>query len=388
MRDSLLEPRRPLLSLVMIVKNEASSVRASILSCLDACDHVLVVDTGSTDGTTELAEAALRDGNVSGEVVRGVQFVDFSQARNAALDRLGTRTPFSIFLSGDETLRGGGALAHFLLGAERGSRGAYNVRVEFGGQVYDSPRVARTGSAWRYEGVVHEVLVPPPWSDERPADFRIPGCSVFHDVSGRTLDKMIPRWEKDAELLEAVVHKGGAVHREAFYLAQSLELLGRALPRTEGAVLRRARHFYLFRASMGGWQEEVSESVYRAAKLAEDFPALAPWVEVQEEYLRHHAEAPHRCEGLLRIAYRWRRKEAWHTARLFAEAACAPPYPDGDLLPVDRGIWDFDRWLLLATICSWLPEARERGREALRRAEEARPGSPLLESCWQAYAKA
>lgn len=390
MRDSQLEPHKKLLALVMIVKDEAPSIRASILSCLDACDHVLILDTGSTDGTPELAEAAIRDGNVSGEVVRGVRFVDFSQARNAALDRLGTRTTFSLFLSGDETLRGGSALAHFLLTVESGSRGAFNVRVEFGGQVYDSPRVARTASSWRYRGVVHEVLVPPPDSGERPADFRVPNCSVFHDVSRRTTEVMVSRWERDANLLEAVVRNSSEnVDREVFYLAQSLELMARAESdqATACRTLARARYFYLLRSRLGGWQEEAAEALYRATRLAEDFSILS-WEELQEEYLRHHAMAPHRCEGLLRIAYRWRREGAWHTALLFVNAACAMQYPEGDLLPIDRGIWDFDRWLLQATICSWLPEARERGREALRRAEEARPGSPLLESCRSAYAKA
>ena len=63
--------------------------------------------------------------------------------------------------------RHGGVLRRFLakrrawrpwVGAHGRRQEAYNVRVEFGAEVYDSTRVHRTDAMWYYEGVTHEYL--------------------------------------------------------------------------------------------------------------------------------------------------------------------------------------------------------------------------------------
>jgi len=45
------------ISLVVIAKNEAEKISACIGSAADLVDEVLVVDSGSTDGTQALAES-------------------------------------------------------------------------------------------------------------------------------------------------------------------------------------------------------------------------------------------------------------------------------------------------------------------------------------------
>ncbi|MBF9070360.1 glycosyltransferase [Streptacidiphilus fuscans] len=67
-------------SLSMIVKDEAESIAAVLADASAFCDELVVADTGSTDGTPELAAAA-------GAVVLHVPWTDdFAAARNASLD--------------------------------------------------------------------------------------------------------------------------------------------------------------------------------------------------------------------------------------------------------------------------------------------------------------
>ena len=59
----------PTIGLCMIVKNEAAIVTRCIESTRRLVDYVLIVDTGSTDGTQELIRSFLRETDLQGVVV-------------------------------------------------------------------------------------------------------------------------------------------------------------------------------------------------------------------------------------------------------------------------------------------------------------------------------
>lgn len=82
------------LSACWIVKDEAENIAKSILSVRDCAQEMLVVDTGSTDGTAEIARDC--GARVESFEWRG----DFSAARNYALSRLAGE--YSIFIDADE----------------------------------------------------------------------------------------------------------------------------------------------------------------------------------------------------------------------------------------------------------------------------------------------
>jgi glycosyltransferase involved in cell wall biosynthesis len=67
-------------SLCMIVKNEAELLPRFLSSATGLWDELVVVDTGSTDATVAIAEAA------GARIVRHPWADDFSAARNAGLD--------------------------------------------------------------------------------------------------------------------------------------------------------------------------------------------------------------------------------------------------------------------------------------------------------------
>lgn len=73
-------PGRPRISLCMIVRNEEQHLEKCLTSVKAVVDEICVVDTGSTDGTVEIAEAH------GARVISRPWDDDFSAARNASLD--------------------------------------------------------------------------------------------------------------------------------------------------------------------------------------------------------------------------------------------------------------------------------------------------------------
>ena len=84
------------LSVAMIVRNEASQISECLATVRDLASEVCVVDTGSGDGTPEIARGA-------GAVVSTFEWCDdFAAARNASLDRC--RGDWVFVLDADERI--------------------------------------------------------------------------------------------------------------------------------------------------------------------------------------------------------------------------------------------------------------------------------------------
>ena len=86
----------PQISLCMIVKNEARFIKSCLQSAHSIADQLVVVDTGSTDSTPELARTE------GAEVYHHPWRDSFSEARNHSLDY--ARGQWILILDGDETL--------------------------------------------------------------------------------------------------------------------------------------------------------------------------------------------------------------------------------------------------------------------------------------------
>ncbi|UCD56420.1 MAG: tetratricopeptide repeat protein, partial [Candidatus Hydrogenedentota bacterium] len=84
------------LSTCIIAKNEAGCLRQAIESVAPVCDEVVVVDTGSTDDTVEIAQSC-------GAVVRQIEWTDdFAAARNVSLDL--ARSGWILVIDADEVV--------------------------------------------------------------------------------------------------------------------------------------------------------------------------------------------------------------------------------------------------------------------------------------------
>ena len=200
---------RPLLSLVMIVKNEAQSIIQTIDSVKGIVDRYTILDTGSTDGTPALIRKTF--GTETPGDIYVEEFVDFSTTRNRAIELEGTRSVFALMLSGGEYLEQGVLLRKFLEPRstfkwvlEHPHEEAYLLRILYCGDVYDSVRVHRTDCKWFYVGPTHEYITNFRHSHatQRAMISSVDMPTIYHDLIFDTQSAKKKRWKKDAELLE------------------------------------------------------------------------------------------------------------------------------------------------------------------------------------------
>lgn len=152
--------RRAIVSLCMIVRNEERYLPDCLASAGPFVDEIVIVDTGSTDRTAEIAAAA--GARVFHEEWRD----DFAAARNRALRH--ASGDWILVLDADERLAGNSGQAMRDL-IKTSNVVAYLVKLECptnGGSALGTipirwlPRLFRNGVGARYEGVIHECLLP------------------------------------------------------------------------------------------------------------------------------------------------------------------------------------------------------------------------------------
>jgi glycosyltransferase involved in cell wall biosynthesis len=364
---------RPLLSLVMILKNEAQSIKFTIDSVKPYVDRYTIIDTGSTDGTPEIIKGAF--GDTPGDIYYE-PFEDFSTTRNRALQLEGTKSVFSLMLSGDESLRNGHILRQFcderralrILKDEKHE--AYNVRVLYGKEIYDSARLVRTDAQWFYVGVTHEYMTNGHNGvARRRAELNNPkgAVEIFHDVSHNDKQAKQKRYALDLELLLGEFEKNPNRTRTSFYIGQSLECLHR---------YEEASNWYWRRFQMGGWHEEAYEARYRMGRMCEHMDK--PWAECQAHYLEAHSFLPARAEPLYEIASHWYSVEKdMQLAYLFLLRAAKLKLPTHLRLFIMKDVYDVLIPDLLGTV-AWFVKDYDLGWESVLKAVRAEPNNASL----------
>lgn len=298
-----------LLSLVMVVKNEAKTIAKTIESCKGLVDLVEIYDTGSEDYTLRVATWACKSAGLPYHVRSG-EFRDYSTARNHALDCCSST--WALMLSGREHVADAmGGLLHSLL--RHGAReSAAHVMINQGDLRFLHPRITRTGGGARYFGATHEQLLAPSFAD----------CSGALLVENAGRLRTPEHLARDLDLL-------GADHtpRGMFYRAQTLQ------------------EMTLFPAAVAAYAQVVSgdpnyvyEARLRIGQL--DNGDLAEMALDRAIGMRASRPEGHFCTGELRI-----RKGDWGSARgYFQRARSAALTPQEQVVGiVHRSMWDLNR---------------------------------------------
>lgn len=355
------------IALVMVVKNEARGLAATLRSVARAgVKLVELLDTGSSDGTGEVADRECRALGLS-LIQRTGPFVDFSDARNRALEgayrdlaRLPEGPHFALMLSGDETLEEvePGCLERAArMCQQRPEPGAWDVQVAFGALDYDSPRLTLSDSPWRYQGKTHEALRHPGGLNAAP---RLYGVRIVHSVKAWDAAERRKRWALDAELLEREHLEQPDNPRTVFYLAQSYDCLGEW---DKAAVM------YTRRAEMGGWVEERGIARLRLGRM---LATRGDWPAAEREFLHSFAIQP-RPEPMLEIARHYYKARHWPAVALFARVGLQAPGVHQLRLFVER---DAQGWALADLLSVALWNMHGPTREGLQLAEQALGGAP------------
>ncbi|MDH0865135.1 glycosyltransferase [Mitsuaria sp. GD03876] len=143
-------PSRWRTCLVVIARNEAATIARLLDSVRPHVDELLVMDTGSTDETVRLAQAA------GARVGHFAWIDDFSAARNAALDAAGA--DWHLVLDADEWLtgEGSGAALEALRSTAPDFVGTIALEDRFDGGTARSRLSRVLPGAVRYAGRIHE----------------------------------------------------------------------------------------------------------------------------------------------------------------------------------------------------------------------------------------
>lgn len=147
--------KSPTVSLCMMVKNEEARLGAALESVERAVDEIVVADTGSEDGTADIARS------FGVRLVHHPWFDDFSGMRNITLSY--ARGDWIFILDADEVLEPAD-IERFRQEASDLSRDVVSFRVlnylDGGAQISEqnSIRLFRNFKGFRYEGIVHNQL--------------------------------------------------------------------------------------------------------------------------------------------------------------------------------------------------------------------------------------
>jgi hypothetical protein len=173
----------PSLAIAAIVRNEAISIENMLRSAAPVARFIAVLDTGSTDGTLELARACLTSLGVPFALVQTPRENfdnDFSAMRNAALDMVPKTIDWVLMLDADEEIVPEDYTAFLELIATAKADAFWVPRYNFVGPdkrggVESYPdwqvRLVRHGKAEpvRYQGRVHERVYNTP-AEKLPLD--------------------------------------------------------------------------------------------------------------------------------------------------------------------------------------------------------------------------
>jgi glycosyltransferase involved in cell wall biosynthesis len=315
------------IGLCMIVKNEAHVIERCMESLKRLLDYVLIVDTGSDDGTPQVINNWLNSNNIPGEVIIE-PWKNFAYNRTFALEKLREKDSidYAFMIDADEILVFD---EDFDVESFKTSLWAdiYDIVTNMGGFIYNRPTLTSNKRQSRYEGVVHEFLA---MSDGGTRDT----AKGFHNypIQDSARNKSENKFLKDAELLEEVLKTDiddWFRSRYTFYLAQSYRDAGKP----ELSLTR-----YLERADQGFWNEEVYISLYSAGNLMKGLNYSKE--QVLQTYLKAHESCSHRAEAIHAAINYCRSNGLNQQGYILGKHAMTIELPVGSLF-VEKWIYDY-----------------------------------------------
>lgn len=323
----LFAEERSTICLNMIVKNETKVIKRCLESVKPLIDYWVIVDTGSTDGTQQMIKEFMKD--IPGELIER-KWVDFAYNRNEALSLAKGKSDYIFFIDADDKL----AIATDFKKQKLDKEGYY-VNIKYSGMSYDRIQLIKSDAKWKWEGVVHEVLVSPTFFS---SEF-LKGVNMVI-VGGGDRSHDPKKFKKDAKLLEKALIKDPNCARYRFYLAQSYK---------DAGMHKHAIKNYEKRVEMGGWDQEVFWSLYEIGLLQETLHM--PEELVCKSYTKAFNYRPTRVEPLYRLCHYYRLKENYLMGYLVSSYGLNVK-PSSDSLFVESWIYEYGL-LLEHSICAY-----------------------------------
>jgi glycosyltransferase involved in cell wall biosynthesis len=301
-----------------IVKNEADRIERMLESVAPFLAYVVMVDTGSTDDTKAKIERFCEAKHIPCQLF-DTEFVDFSQARNAALAHARAvwceTQAFDYLMLVDADMELKVSYPHVFDGLTGPS---YDIYQYAGAVHYQNRRLLKADQFGQYLGVTHEYL-----------DVATAGC--LPELAVRFIDhadgsNRVDKFKRDVRLLRHGLRDEPNNVRYMFYLAQSY--------RDAGSPANAAM-WYKRRVAAGGWDEEVWQAQCNYAACLRSMGKYDAFV---TETMKAYQMRPSRAESVYDLAKYFREKGENALAVLFAETGVAIP-PSKDALFVNDMVY-------------------------------------------------
>ena len=332
------------MTLCMIVKNEKTDhFRQCLESVKNHIDYYVICDTGSTDGTQDFIREFFEEAGIPGEV-HDIPWEGFGKCRTKALELCDGKADYAWMIDADDYLDGEFTLPD--IGMD-----SYQLRIKRGNFEWWRNQIFKTGVGWKYIGVLHEYAACENMEGKKQGRIATPGYFIeARTLGARNIDEnkqaidSRTKYLRDAEvLLSALTNEEDPAYepnndRYCFYLGQSY---------FDAQEWEKAREWYMKRATMGGWPEEVFYSMYRYAicgsiiheqserKEGPTFP------ETVQEFMNAWNFRPGRAEPLYQLSRVYRQLGKNPIAYMYAQQARKIPFPEQDILFLPKEMYDW-----------------------------------------------
>lgn len=292
------------ISLCMIVRNE-EPVLARCLDCIrDIVDEIVIIDTGSTDGTKEIARKYT-------EHIYDFDWHDhFAEARNFAFSK--ATQEYQMWLDADDVIDGENQQK--LLDLKQNLTAdvvmlPYHIAFDEQGNpvyTYYRERILKRSLDFRWEGAVHEAIVPA-------------GKILYADIAVQHRKLHVNDPDRNLRIFEKQLAENQELNtREKCYYANELYDHQRYPEAIE--------QYQAFLEQPDGWKENQIDACY---KLALCYQALQQIDNALQSLYRSFVYDRPRAEICCEIGRIRMNQNRWEEAIFWLESAVEAPYPEG-----------------------------------------------------------
>ncbi|MHA6484660.1 glycosyltransferase family 2 protein [Paenibacillus sp. strain BS8-2] len=341
------------ISLCMIVKNEEAVLRRCLDSVRDVMDEIIIVDTGSSDRTKEIAA------EYTTHIYDFVWIDDFSAARNYAFSK-GTME-YCMWLDADD----------ILLPADRDKLKAlkeeldpsidivlmkYNMGMQDDGSIYSSflrERLIKQGKNYRWYDPVHEYVL-------FKEHFLVSDIGITHK-------KMSKPTMRNLEIFEKYVANGNELtERNWFYFAREL-----------CNVKRYDQAIYYYKKFLDTTEGLTSNYLDACMDLATCYEAKGDEKNQIRSLLRYMEFDGPRPEIYCKLGYIYKEKKQYSKAISWFILAPSLPKPESSWGAVNHFYWDYIPYMELCS-CHYRLGDIQKAIYYNEKAAEARPDEPKI----------